>query len=108
MKNELQCLNHTVGSTVATRRGLKIYYTRKTSGQASALGMEIQKLPCLLKMTADDILRKCHSHVGTEGRKEKDQNYSRKKVSLQNEGVENSFNVIYVHCHKNSYKLYEQ
>jgi hypothetical protein len=41
MKNELQDLNHEAGPTVATRRGLKIYYTRKTSGQPSAPVKEI-------------------------------------------------------------------
>jgi hypothetical protein len=95
MKNELQGQNHAEGPVVATRRGLKIYYTRKTSGQASAPGMEIQKLPCLLKMTANDILRKCHSPVGSRKKKRRDQNYLWKKVSLRNEEcVEGSFNVI--------------
>jgi hypothetical protein len=36
MKNELQGLKHDAGPTVVTLRGLKIYYTRKASGQASA------------------------------------------------------------------------
>jgi hypothetical protein len=47
MKNELQGLNRAVRPAVATRRGPKIYYTRKTSGQASAPGVKIQKLPRL-------------------------------------------------------------
>lgn len=41
MKNELQDLNHEAGPIAATHRGLKIYYTRKTSGQASAPVKEI-------------------------------------------------------------------
>jgi hypothetical protein len=41
MKNELEGLNHEEGPIAATHRGLKIYYTRMTSGQASAPVKEI-------------------------------------------------------------------